>query len=77
MFVGTCSRGTKWREARYYVLGGCVRERAERGRAHLSPHFMKLGSLRSKGLALADNLSLERDNLRLPLVQLGLRLIAT
>ena len=35
---------------------------------------MKLGSRRSKGLALADNLSLERDNLRLPLVQLGLRL---
>ena len=35
---------------------------------------MKLGSRRSKGLALADNLSLERDNLRLPLVQLGMRL---
>ena len=35
---------------------------------------MKLGSRRSKGLALADNLSLERDNLRGPLVQLGMRL---
>ena len=52
-----------------------AREGGERaGGDHLSPHFMKLGSLRSKGLALADNLSLERDNLRLPLVQLGLRL---
>ena len=52
-----------------------AREGGERaGGDHLSPHFTKLGSRRSKGLALADNLSLERDNLRLPLVQLGMRL---
>ena len=52
-----------------------AREGGERvGGDHLSPHFMKLGSRRSKGLALADNLSLERDNLRGPLVQLGMRL---
>ena len=44
------------------------------GGDHLSPHFTKLDSLRSKGRALADNHSLKRDNLRLPLVQLGLRL---
>ena len=52
-----------------------AREGGERaGGAHLSPHFTKLGSRRSKGLGLADNLSLERDNLRGPLVQLGMRL---
>ena len=74
MFVGTCSRGTKWREARYLVVRGRREGGKRAGGVHLSPHFMKLGSRRSKGLALADNLSLERDNLRLPLVQLGLRL---
>ena len=52
-----------------------AREGGERaGGAHLSAHFAKLGSRRSKGLGLADNLSLERDNLRGPLVQLGMRL---
>ena len=52
-----------------------AREGGERaGGAHLSAHFAKLGSRRSKGLALADNRSLEHDNLRGPLVQLGMRL---
>ena len=52
-----------------------AREGGERaGGDHLSPHFTKLGSRRSKGLALADNLSPEHDNLRGPLVQLGMRL---
>ena len=52
-----------------------AREGGERaGGAHLSPHFTKLGSRRSKGLGLADNLSLERVNLRGTLVELGMRL---
>ena len=52
-----------------------AREGGERaGGAHLSAHFAKLGSRRSNGLGLADNLSLERDNFRGPLVQLGMRL---
>ena len=65
---GVCAAQHTWA-----LVGAC--EGGERaGGAHLSAHFAKLGSRRSKGLALADNRSLEHDNLRGPLVQLGMRL---